>query len=373
MIRKFILPLLALCGVLFAVYTVIAGQRQLPPAPPVAQPANAPYDNKVAGAGIVETASENIAISTPVSGLVTDVKVVVGSDVKQGDELFRLDTRDLQAELAVRQAALASAQQKLAKLKAMPRAEDLPPAEAKVVEAQASLADARNQLKLWQSVGDTRAVSQDELDRKRFAEQVAEARLDQARTELASLKAGAWKPDLDIAAGDVAAADAQVRATQTEIDRRIVRAPITGRVLQVKVHPGEYAPTGVMAQPLILMGNVDKLVVRVDIDENDAWRIDPTAAAVAFVRGNRDLKTGLQFVRVEPYVVPKRSLTGESTERVDTRVLQVLYSFDRDALPVYVGQQMDVFIAAKPVTGTGGSSSPTTASAAPGDQPTAAR
>lgn len=352
MIRKYVLPILALFGVAFAVFTVVNGQKQLPPAPPVAQPADAPYEAKVAGAGIVESASENIAISTPVPGLVTDVKVAVGSDVKQGDELFRLDTRDMQAELLVRKAALESARQKLEKLKAMPRAEDLPPAQAKVVEAQASLADARNQLKLWESVGNTRAISQDELDRKRYAVQVAEARLTQAQTELASLKAGAWKPDLEIAAGDVAAAEAEVQSTQTEIDRRIVRAPITGRILQVKVHPGEYAPAGVLQQPLILMGNVDTLVVRVDIDENDAWRIDRTAPAVAFVRGNRDLKTDLKFVRVEPYVVPKRSLTGESTERVDTRVLQVLYSFDRDALPVYVGQQMDVFIAAKPIAAT---------------------
>jgi HlyD family secretion protein len=86
----------------------------------------------------------------------------------------------------------------------------------------------------------------------------------------------------------------------------------------------------------------------VDIDENDAWRVRQDAPAVATVRGNRDLKTNLRFVRIEPYVVPKKSLTGESTERVDTRVLQVLYSFDKGALPVYVGQQMDVFIEAQP-------------------------
>src|SRR5690242_13261475 len=109
MIRKFVLPVLALFGVLFAIYTVVEGQKQLPPAPPVAQPADAPYEAKVAGAGIVESASENIAISTPVPGLVTDVMVAVGSDVKKGDELFRLDARDLRAELAVRQAALNSA------------------------------------------------------------------------------------------------------------------------------------------------------------------------------------------------------------------------------------------------------------------------
>jgi hypothetical protein len=50
-------------------------------------------------------------------------------------------------------------------------------------------------------------------------------------------------------------------------------------------------------------------------------------------------------------VIPKKSLTGDSTERVDTRVLQVIYRVEDDALPLYVGQQMDVFIQA-PTVGT---------------------
>ena len=66
--------------------------------------------------------------------------------------------------------------------------------------------------------------------------------------------------------------------------------------------------------------------------------------------GNSSLSTQLHFVRIEPFVVPKKSLTGESSERVDTRVLQVLYSFKRGSLPVYVGQQVDVFIEAPPIT-----------------------
>ena len=65
---------------------------------------------------------------------------------------------------------------------------------------------------------------------------------------------------------------------------------------------------------------------------------------MAYVRGNRDLRAEAVFVRVEPYVKPKTSLTGSSTEKVDTRVLQVIFSFDRNILPVYVGQQMDVFV-----------------------------
>jgi len=49
-------------------------------------------------------------------------------------------------------------------------------------------------------------------------------------------------------------------------------------------------------------------------------------------------------VRFEPYVIPKKSLTGDSTERVDTRVLQVIYSIRDGGPSVYVGQQMDVYI-----------------------------
>jgi hypothetical protein len=82
------------------------------------------------------------------------------------------------------------------------------------------------------------------------------------------------------------------------------------------------------------------------------------AAATGYVRGNRDINTGLRFVRIEPYVVPKRSLTGDSTERVDTRVLQVLYAFDGGRLPIYVGQQMDVFVDAPPAGGKAVASEP---------------
>ena len=70
------------------------------------------------------------------------------------------------------------------------------------------------------------------------------------------------------------------------------------------------------------------------------------APAVAFLRGNRQIKTSLKFVRFEPYVVPKKSLTGDSIERVDTRVLQVIYSIEHSGLPIFAGQQMDVFIEA---------------------------
>ena len=162
---------------------------------------------------------------------------------------------------------------------------------------------------------------------------------------------------MSIIAAQLAQTRAQLAAAATELDKLTVRAPVDGQVLQLKVHLGEYAPTGVLAKPLIMFGNVDVLHLRVDVDENDAWRIKSGAAAMASLRGSKDISTPLKFVGFEPYVVPKVSLTGDSSERVDTRVLQVIYSFDRGERPIFVGQQMDVFIDAPehkvppPVTG----------------------
>jgi len=143
-----------------------------------------------------------------------------------------------------------------------------------------------------------------------------------------------------------------VAETQANLDRLVIRAPVDGTLLQVNLRTGEYAQTGVLSSPLMLLGAVDRLNVRIDIDENDAWRFRPQAPARAYLRGNRDLATDLRFEYVEPYVVPKRSLTGDSSERVDTRVLQVVYSFPAGVLPAYVGQQVDVFIEAP--AGSGG-------------------
>ena len=114
--------------------------------------------------------------------------------------------------------------------------------------------------------------------------------------------------------------------------------------MQLKVRLGEFAPTGVLAQPFILFGGTEPMNVRVNVDENDAWRVRTSADAIGYLRGNNQIRTPLHFVRFEPYVVPKTSLTGDSAERVDTRVLQVIYSFERGKLPIYVGQQMDVYI-----------------------------
>jgi HlyD family secretion protein len=64
------------------------------------------------------------------------------------------------------------------------------------------------------------------------------------------------------------------------------------------------------------------------------------------VRGRDRTRIDLEFVRVEPRVVPKTSITGSTTERVDTRVLFVVYRVVGSPERVYAGQKLDVFIKA---------------------------
>ncbi len=349
MIRTYLVPLLAIAGVVLAVVTVVKGSRPPVPVPPLVEPPRAPFDSFVAGSGLLEASSQNIAIGTPVAGVAEHIAVRVGQDVKAGEELFRIDARELRAELVAREAGLKVAEAQLTKLRLGTRPEEMPQMRARVAEAQSLLDDAAAQLAMWQNVSDKRAVSEDELTRRRFGVASAQARLDEARAELALKEAGSWSADLAVGEAQVESARAQVEQARTHVERHTVRAPVDGRVLQINLRRGEFAPAGPLASPLMVVGTVDPLHVRVDVDENDAWRVKSGTEARAFVRGNKDIWSDLSFVRFEPYVIPKRSLTGESTERVDTRVLQVIYAMKSKDLPIFVGQQMDVYIKAEPI------------------------
>jgi len=311
-----LLPVFAAIGMVVAVAVALGSEKKTPPPQPVAEPAQAPFKSYIGGSGIVEASTDNISVGTSIAGIVKSVHVKVGERVKAGQPLFEIDDRELQAELLIKKASLIKAR-------------------ASVEEANASLKDYESQYSLVRGSKDGRAVSIDDVQKRRDAVLLAKAKIGSAKAA-------------------VVYAESDLQSTRTSIERLTVRAPLDCEVLQVNVRPGEYAATGILDTPLMRLGNLDRLHVRVDIDENDAWRFKVGSRAAAFLRGNRELNSEVSFVRVEPYVTPKTSLTGSSSEKVDTRVLQVIYGFDRTKLPVYVGQQMDVFIETPDSTETGG-------------------
>lgn len=288
----FYLSIIGILGALLLVRTIGAPP---PPRTEARSPAVNPFQNVIAASGIVESVDRNISIGAPQSGLVTQVFVKVSDFVKKGDPLFQIDPRELQAQLL---------QQK-----------------ANVKVAEATLLRLQDQLKRLESVSDPRAVSKDDVNTRANDVKVAEAQL--------------------------IAQKALVRQTLSLIDRLTVKAPKDGQILQSNIREGEYVSPNADSSA-ILLGDIQHLQVRVDIDEQNASRFSPDQRAVAFLKNNTQYSIPLVFDRIEPYVIPKRSLTGASDERVDTRVLQVIYSFATPTdFQVFVGQQVDVFIDTK--------------------------
>lgn len=355
MFRKFGIPILAGLGLVIAVITVIVGLRK-PPVPPIDfPPAKSPFVHSVAGSGIIEASSLNINLATAIEGPVEAVFVQPGDCVKAGDPLFRVDTRELAATEKEAAAAQTVAVANFNRLINQPRAEEIPPLEADVKQAQLRLSDEFTQYNLFQNVSDKRAISFNDYSQRKYAARIAKAELEKARADLNLLKAGAWIEDIKVASQQVEEATAALDVASTQLERATTRAPFDGMVLQVNINVGDFARGSredtIFQDPIMVFGKTDPLHVRIDVDEDDAWRIFPGAPAYAYVRGNSEICFPLEFVRIEPYVIPKRTLTGENLERVDTRVLQLIYRFQKKDLPIYIGQLLDVFIESKPSQG----------------------
>jgi len=297
--RGYILAALALAGVLVSIVSVVRGDRQASPPAVASLPAPPPFPSFVAGVGRIEASTGDIVIGTPVPGVLTDIYVAVGDTVAKGDPLFKIDDRDLQAQLLT--------------------------AKAKIDEAEAAFEQPTHRLTAAEDL----------------------VRLNQAAVSKQSVID--LRDDVAIAKASLELAKAEVSALQIEIERHTVRAPVSGRILQLQARVGEYAQDGTVGTPPLILGDDSTLYVRVDVDENDAWRIRPDANALAYVRGDPSIRIPLHFEYVEPYMVPKTFLTGLSTERTDVRVLQVVFSAKRGTLPVYVGQLLDVYVEAPAV------------------------
>jgi HlyD family secretion protein len=351
MIVKYVLPILAVAGLVFAINRVVEARRPGPTAEPIVEPPTRPTSVKmIAGSGLVEARRENIPIGVNIPGVVTEVFVKKGEKVKVGAPLFRTDDREFNSMLAVREAELASSQAQLHKLIASPRPEDIPPAKAAAQEAEARMADAEAALARTERLFQRQMIAASDYDKDRYAYYAAKATYAKAKADLEKILAGSWKEDIEIARAAVQLAQSQVQSIKTSLERLIVRAPMDGEVLQLNVRLGQFAAM-TWKEPMIVLGDSKRLHVRIDIDEPELLYFSKGAEAIATLKGRPNIRFPLKFVYVEPYVIPKQSLTGNNSERVDQRVLQVIYELPDDRpLDVYIGQQVDVYMKAATIS-----------------------
>ncbi|RRS29836.1 MAG: hypothetical protein P794_10030 [Epsilonproteobacteria bacterium (ex Lamellibrachia satsuma)] len=289
------LVFLALVGLGIGIATIMYG-NQTPKAqtkPIISmQP---PFKSYIAGTGIVEAQNTNIPIGSAVSGIVTKVYVKVGEEVKVGDSLFGIDDKQVRARIML--------------------------AKKEIKIAQAELLKNKNRFQVLKNL---KHVSPELVTKEQY----------QSRRD-----------DVELAKSELDLAQTKVKQLQNELERYTVHALMDGKILQNKMRKGMYIDKS-MTTPLLVLGN-KSMNLRISINEYDVWRFQPHAKAVAFVRGHPKLKISLEYNYTKPYIVPKTALTGLSTERTDTRVLQVIYTLKEPDFPLYTGQQLDVFIDAE--------------------------
>jgi multidrug resistance efflux pump len=310
------LPVLAVLGLAFAAWVVLSGRPDRSMTEPAISPPRVPEaqltGGTVSGAGLVEPSSELVQLSPLVPGVVSKVMVTAGDRVAAGQLLLVLDSRD--AEAALREAEAARAY-----------------ADKAIASAKVDVANARRQLDLLLGVSDPAAVAEQQRLDRRQALATAEARLA-------------------LAEADRARAEAAIASARTEISRREIRSPRAGEILQVRTRAGQYVTAGPgpnNSDPPITMGETRPLHVRVDVDETEIGRVRQGGDAMVSVRGPNARQVPARFVRLEPLVIPKRSLTNQAGERVDVRVLQLIYALPDNADGFAVGQQVDAFLPAR--------------------------
>lgn len=349
-------------GLLVAIFSAYIFAEQPKTLPPAFNPAANPYANGIYAVGIIESAQaqgSNINIYPEVTGPITQVMVAEGDRVHKGDALLAIDDSVQRATAEQQQSQAQAALAMLAELKAEPRPESLDVAVAQVENAQATLKNAEDQLaKEEHSYAiDSKSVSGNELDNARNAEKIAKTNLEVIQKQYALTKAGAWTYDIQNQEKQYVALSKAYAASAALLAKYTIRASADGVVRSVGATVGSYVSTqGAYNSytqgfdPLIVMGTPDdNLQVRVYVDEILIHRLANTTkpAAEMFVRGT-DSHLALSFVRIQPYVSPKIELSDQRTERVDLRVLPLIFRFDKPKdLNVYPGQLVDVYVSEK--------------------------
>jgi len=346
-------------GILGGIVTAIFSAMAEPAQPPAFNPPANPYSSAIYAEGIVESvqsSGENINMYPEVPGTVKEILVKEGQEVRKGMPLLLIDPSVQKATTEQQKSAAQASHAMLEELKAEPRKENLDVAEAQVIAAQAALKTAEDELHKQQAAYemDPRSISKDALDSAFNAAAVAQANLEVAQKQRDLTKAGAWTFDIQNQERQYNALEMSYLASSALLSKYTLRAPADGIVLTIGTIVGNYvSPQGAYEtytqgmNPVLVLGTPQtNLHVRCYIDEILVPRLPPSSKVKAqmTIRGT-NVKVPLNFVRVQPFVSPKIELSDERQERVDVRVLPIIFSFEKPKdVNLYPGELVDVYI-----------------------------
>lgn len=292
--------------------------------------------------GRVEPISEEVQLSSPVSGQIAEIRVVEGQAVQARQVLAVLDNRNCRAEVAAAQAQVKLKIAAVERWQNGARPQERAEAAAAARECGAVLDNARANLNRCRGLSQQGVLSPSEIDGAEQQYRVAAARAEAAQQRQAILEAGPREEDLAAARAELTLAEAQLQDAKVRLDQTYIRSPMTGTVLRVHRHVGETV-SAAADMPLFSVADVSARRVRIEVDESDIERLQVGQRVYVCAEAYGDRKFWGKVVQVAQVLGRKAFHTEEPTERVDTKVLEALVQLEPGAKP-QLGLRVTAFV-----------------------------
>lgn len=300
-----------------------------------------PEGRFVAGQAVVEPADRETKVAAAVSGRISAVVVKEGDRVEKGQALVELESELEEAAVEIAKADVLADEAERTRVRSGVRWEERIAAEEDAKAALARAGQSRGVVDRLRKAHAGGAVSGDELDRaeKQATQDDASAAAAEARRKASSN--GSRIEEVMIADAKLEASKARLTEAEARVEQRVVRAPIDGEILSVKVRAGEFYQPG--SDPLLVMGDTTRLRVRIDVDERDIARVTLGARVIA----RAPARPGEDFIGtvadIGRRMGRKNVRSDDPVERNDAKILEVVVDMSASK-GLVIGQRVTAFI-----------------------------
>ena len=260
------------------------------------------------GVGIVLSATgyivahHKIEANSKVTGRVAWIGVEKGDKVKEGQVLVRLEDQEFRAQYEQAKGAADSARAQLLQLQNGSRPEEIQQAEHTLSEARATAANDKLTLDRTRNLFGQGVMSQQALDDATAKYEASEQRVHSLEQAYQLAKLGPRAEEIARAKGALMQAEGQAAYARSQLDATVIRAPITGTILERSVEKGELL-TGQFAsaaRPVVSLADLNDLQVELDIAQDDFARLGPKQKAAVTVDAFPDRKYDGIIAEISP-------------------------------------------------------------------------
>jgi Multidrug resistance efflux pump len=280
--------------------------------------------------GVVEGASEQVALRLELAGKIEEVFVNEGDFVEPATLLVKLDDATYRQKIDLLQAELSIVQAELQRLKNGAHQQERLEAAAILDARQARLTHADGELSRAKRLLESRAIGDQEVARWVGEVTTLQAEVHAAKAHHDLLESPAREDEVKSIEAKISAAEARLELAKTELSRTLLHAPSAGQVLEVNHEPGELIDPN-DPKPTIVIADTRRLRVRAFVEERDAIEVRTGMTA----RITADGAPGQVFTGHVAEVLPRMSFkqvwTDRADERFNTKSREVLIDLDERA------------------------------------------